>query len=96
MSSRKQVINAINATERELLRQQVCVSDHEQYLLKWAKGYNLAIIAMVLPAFILGWQGGKKGRVVFIITQLTHVFLLATIAGVKRKLWLAITKAFNG
>ena len=62
MNSRKQVINEIAVIEKELHNQQIDINKHERYFAAKANNHWLALIAMLGPAFIAGWESGRQKR----------------------------------
>lgn len=52
----------------------------------------MLILTSLLPAFMIGWQEGKKRSLLNLGKQFSKLALLTLSTNVRKKLWVAINK----
>lgn len=84
MSSRRQVMIALEKLETRLWNQQAQVDKHKRYFRTLLHDSNLMVPAMLLPAFLMGWKSGQLPRVGLMLWQFGEFVLISLISSVKR------------
>lgn len=62
MTTKKQLLNDINATEKKLISQQNRVDHCELYFTRLIHSKGFAVVSILLPAFLLGWNSGLNAH----------------------------------
>ncbi|WP_115330489.1 hypothetical protein [Legionella busanensis] len=68
---------------------QVQLAQHKLYFDKFANNHKLAIVALLVPSFIAGWEGGKRMNLKQLLRQMSRVGLSTAVTSM-RKLYLGI------
>jgi hypothetical protein len=85
----------IATLEKELLSQKIENYKHKNYLSNFVQEHKVILLALLIPAFIIGWQSAKRKPVRLVGKQLTNLVVLTAVATVRKKLWNTFTKAFS-
>ncbi|WP_157058199.1 hypothetical protein [Legionella adelaidensis] len=62
------------------------MTHHKRSLLHFWHNNKAVILAMLIPAFIVGWQLSKKAHVATLIKQISKFVFVTALTNVKRKL----------
>lgn len=94
MTPRKQLMLEIAALEKKLLSHKIEHYQHKKYLAHFVEENNAVLLAILVPAFLIGWHTGKKKNVTHIGKQLTNLVVLTAVTNVRKKLWNTFAKIF--
>ncbi|WP_131783330.1 hypothetical protein [Legionella gresilensis] len=67
----------------------VQLAQHKQYFNRFANDHKLAVVALLIPSFIAGWESGKRIHLKQWLRQMSRVGLSTAVTSV-RKLYLGI------
>lgn len=60
MSSQSKQLALIAITEMKVKADKISLEEHQRYFAKLASDHRIVLISFLLPAFWVGWQGGKQ------------------------------------
>jgi hypothetical protein len=67
----------------------VQLAQHKRYFEKLANDHKLAVVSLLVPSFIAGWQSGKRMKLKQWLRQMTRVGF-STAFNSMRKLYLGV------
>ncbi|WP_419420591.1 hypothetical protein ACNVED_04620 [Legionella sp. D16C41] len=65
------------------------LAQHKQYFNRLANNHKLAVVSLLVPSFIAGWESGKRMNLQQWLKQMTKIGLSTALNGM-RKLYLGI------
>ncbi|MGQ3888716.1 hypothetical protein ACQUW5_06740 [Legionella sp. CNM-1927-20] len=89
MSSKKELLALITSTSLKIRNNQVQLAQHKRYFEQFANKHKLAVVSLLVPAFIAGWESAKRMNLKHWLRQMTRVGF-STALGSMRKLYLGI------
>ena len=95
MTSRKQLMLEIASLEKELLIQKIHNYKHKHYLSNFVNEHKFVILAMLIPAVVLGWKAGRTKSVGKISKQIGRLAFLASMANMRKRLWRSFSQTLS-
>ncbi len=83
---------AIAATEKTLRCHQNRMLKHQHYFSNLIRENPLVLVAILIPAFIIGWKSGQQRHTVTTIKQFGQLAFLTIAASAREKMLQAIAK----
>ena len=83
-NSRKRLIAEIAMVDKQLKNQEITLNEHKEYLLNIIYDQRIVIIAMLMPAFLWGWNQAREKNITLTLKKLIQIGLWTGLGHVRK------------